>query len=213
MKTARYLSALACGAILSAGVATPTFAATTIAGSVSGISFHGADPGLVVYANPLAFSSFSLNPGETHVVDVLNIGTNEGSVQFFEDTVPYPISVNFAFTDPTGATGAPVNGSTVGYFTFFGSCSLFGSGGGCGAVNWGSPSVFNFGTGGQFSVGLLDASFGTPGNANVQAKFKLISDSTPAVPEPSTWAMLLIGFGAIGAALRRRQQTLTVSYA
>jgi hypothetical protein len=26
------------------------------------------------------------------------------------------------------------------------------------------------------------------------------------VPEPATWAMMLIGFGAIGGALRRRQK-------
>jgi hypothetical protein len=29
------------------------------------------------------------------------------------------------------------------------------------------------------------------------------------VPEPSTWAMMLLGFGAIGASLRRRPQRLT----
>ena len=28
--------------------------------------------------------------------------------------------------------------------------------------------------------------------------------STPAVPEPATWAMMIAGFGAIGVALRRR---------
>jgi hypothetical protein len=27
----------------------------------------------------------------------------------------------------------------------------------------------------------------------------------PAVPEPATWAMLLIGFGAVGATLRSRK--------
>ncbi|WP_299309990.1 PEPxxWA-CTERM sorting domain-containing protein [uncultured Croceicoccus sp.] len=42
--------------------------------------------------------------------------------------------------------------------------------------------------------------------------------STPytpgAVPEPSTWAMMLLGFGAIGYAMRRRQKIATqVSYA
>lgn len=34
------------------------------------------------------------------------------------------------------------------------------------------------------------------------------------VPEPSTWAMMLIGFGFVGGAMRsRRRQKLTVSYA
>ncbi len=30
------------------------------------------------------------------------------------------------------------------------------------------------------------------------------SGSTPAVPEPSTWALMLLGFGAVGWGLRRR---------
>ena len=33
-----------------------------------------------------------------------------------------------------------------------------------------------------------------------------VPPEVPAVPEPSTWAMLLIGFGAIGTALRRRRR-------
>jgi len=35
----------------------------------------------------------------------------------------------------------------------------------------------------------------------------------PAVPEPATWLMMLIGFGAIGSVVRRRRQTIQVSYA
>ena len=33
--------------------------------------------------------------------------------------------------------------------------------------------------------------------------------ATPAVPEPATWAMMLVGFGAIGGTLRRRQKVET----
>ena len=37
---------------------------------------------------------------------------------------------------------------------------------------------------------------------------------TGAVPEPATWAMMLVGFGAVGGALRRRQKVATrVRYA
>lgn len=32
-----------------------------------------------------------------------------------------------------------------------------------------------------------------------------ISNLSSAVPEPSTWAMMLLGFGAIGASMRRRR--------
>lgn len=35
----------------------------------------------------------------------------------------------------------------------------------------------------------------------------------PAVPEPGTWAMMLIGFGAVGVALRRRRKIATLVHA
>lgn len=37
--------------------------------------------------------------------------------------------------------------------------------------------------------------------------------SFAAVPEPSTWLMMILGVGIAGAALRRRRQTVKVSYA
>jgi hypothetical protein len=38
--------------------------------------------------------------------------------------------------------------------------------------------------------------------------------ATPAVPEPATWGMLLIGFGGVGFALRRRKALVAaVSFA
>jgi hypothetical protein len=42
-----------------------------------------------------------------------------------------------------------------------------------------------------------------------------IRGNFPALPEPSTWAMMLLGFGFVGGALRsaKRRQKLTVSYA
>lgn len=36
---------------------------------------------------------------------------------------------------------------------------------------------------------------------------------TPGVPEPGTWALLILGFGSIGAAMRRRSQAVRVSFA
>jgi len=38
------------------------------------------------------------------------------------------------------------------------------------------------------------------------------SDVTPAVPEPATWAMMLGGFGLIGAAMRRRRTDVSVKF-
>jgi hypothetical protein len=41
------------------------------------------------------------------------------------------------------------------------------------------------------------------------------SSSTGAVPEPATWAMMLLGFGFVGGAIRssKRRQKVTASYA
>lgn len=45
------------------------------------------------------------------------------------------------------------------------------------------------------------------------ARFAL-SSASGAVPEPSTWAMMLIGFGAVGGAMRyRRRQKVAASHA
>jgi len=39
------------------------------------------------------------------------------------------------------------------------------------------------------------------------------ADTMGAVPEPSTWALMLLGFGAVGASLRRSKVRTTVAYA
>lgn len=36
---------------------------------------------------------------------------------------------------------------------------------------------------------------------------------SPGVPEPAAWAMMLGGFGLVGAAMRRRKHAMTVTYA
>ena len=82
----------------------------------------------------------------------------------------------------------------------------------------GTPGVFNImgtflvtgGTGyfhragGSFSeVGPLD--FRTQGRGIAIGAF---TGKLDVVPEPATWAMLVTGFGVVGAAARRRRQTV-----
>lgn len=48
---------------------------------------------------------------------------------------------------------------------------------------------------------------------NCDLNFSVTGDFASAVPEPSTWALLILGFGVVGAAMRRKAQRTTVSYA
>lgn len=54
-----------------------------------------------------------------------------------------------------------------------------------------------------FITGTFNSTFDSPNNTD-RAGIVTISAVTPAVPEPGTWLMMLVGFGAVGAALRRR---------
>ena len=55
---------------------------------------------------------------------------------------------------------------------------------------------------GTFTLNIL----GTPGTQNGALSGSVSFASTPAVPEPGTWAMMLLGFGGIGFAMRRRRR-------
>ena len=192
---------LAAAAALS--FATSAQASVTIEGGATGITLNDSDPGLVVWANPVPFGPFTLDLDPStatpawSVVHLLTIGTDETTVNLLEnwqleDVVPHPISIAFSFSTPSGVTGDPVTGETFGVWLID-----------IGKVDWGGPVVFDFGTGGSFSLELFDTHFGTPGSAEVYGKFKLLENS--AVPEPGTWAMMLLGFGAAGYSLRRRR--------
>jgi PEP-CTERM motif len=57
--------------------------------------------------------------------------------------------------------------------------------------------------------------FGSTGNSPYSLGATLTVPPAPngGVPEPATWALTLIGFGAMGAALRRRPRVSSVSFA
>ena len=202
---------LSIGTVLAAaGLATSATAAVTITGQVSSVSASTSDPSLVINAAAVAFPTFTLNNvGDFADFTVLTIGTSETSVDFPDDFTPRPLSVAFSFSRPNGATGAPITGTTVGFYELFSSCGLLA--GGCGSATFNSPSLFTFNNGGQFSVRLSNVTFATPGTANVTGRFTLV---TAPVPEPSTWALMLLGFGAVGAAMRSpARRRVNVSYA
>lgn len=69
---------------------------------------------------------------------------------------------------------------------------------------------YSFGVGSFILNGVNTLSFTEVDNQsflNVGLDNISLVSATGAVPEPSTWAMMLMGFGAIGFSLRRRKQT------
>lgn len=62
-----------------------------------------------------------------------------------------------------------------------------------------------FGTQNSLTVNYLSRGSGSYGGT--------LAFSPEAIPEPATWGMLLIGFGALGMVVRRRKQKTSVGYA
>lgn len=65
-------------------------------------------------------------------------------------------------------------------------------------------------TGRSGTLWLVGASFNNTDNVVDGFKFKQLTYTvaTAPVPEPSTWALLILGFGAVGATLRKRKQQI-----
>ena len=65
---------------------------------------------------------------------------------------------------------------------------------------------------GTWSLYVLDTFAGDEGTIAGGFSLTLVTDAG-VVPEPATWAMMIGGFGAAGAAMRRRRHAVKVSYA
>lgn len=90
------------------------------------------------------------------------------------------------------------------------SCNPFG-GGAC-AVSNANPNLGRAITGRALGANLDELTFSQVVNGSQDLTF---SATISAVPEPSTWAMMLIGFGAVGGAMRaaKRKRKFTLSNA
>lgn len=154
------------------------------AGVAFGIS---ASPAVaVVYTFDLTggkTASFSIDSATTP--DFFSVGTFGNQVSYNN------VMGTFGGTPQTASVGFGSNifaqlnigGTTLG-FTQYGGPDLF-------TLNGNTP-VFNLGT---FNLSSI-----TSGAAQIR-----ISAVTAAVPEPATWAMMIGGFGIVGASMRRRK--------
>ncbi|MBB4618059.1 PEPxxWA-CTERM sorting domain-containing protein [Sphingomonas abaci] len=145
------------------------------------------------------------------------IGSVDGSA-FVQVLADVAITTVFSFTSTTQALGFDLRpyfagelsdaGETVGFLTDTGEMGSF------------TLSSLN-------EVGFLGFSFDTPieqlafyrldneGGADASTAFGIdnVVGYAAAVPEPSSWAMMLVGFAMLGAGARYRRRSATVAYA
>jgi hypothetical protein len=149
-------------------------------------------------------TSFSLDVGNSFTFDFANIlvgsgfGTGEAS-----------LAATLAFLTP--ASDAASTGGDASYLRLGG---IFTGGVVAGSLDWDVPTqIVTAANGTKYSVSFGDLSGATFGaRAVAPVTVKLISG---AVPEPATWALMIVGFGTVGAAMRRRRsaERTTVRFA
>ena len=130
----------------------------------------------------------------------------------FTITGPATLSVTDSFISGDTFT---LSGGVTGITTFYAGAADVRSTGTYGA-SWLNPIYSKFST--VLGAGSYSFSLTGPGQGGVPAGLGVRLDDgdlVGAVPEPAAWALMLIGFGFVGGALRssKRKQKLTVSYA
>lgn len=143
--------------------------------------------------------------------------TVQGGSNFESEFDYYKFTVGTAnstgFFDIDGALGDPSNN-----FGFDSYLRLFDSNGLSLSANddagndpgsfhpWDSRLTYNFSTPGVYAV-RVGSCCESPRNGQYRLHVSLQNAQVnSAVPEPSTWAMMLLGFGAVGFGMRRRRE-------
>ena len=140
--------------------------------------------------------SFTFNAGDLVTLSFVLGGSqrNNGNNDWF---------TRFIFNDVTNVT----NGQGTGLMAAFGPLSgpigpTYTLGGMIGASAPFTTSTFSFRA---TNAGSLRLAFGTTSRDNIGPLLDNVSLSIGAVPEPATWAMMIMGFGLIGGAMRSRK--------
>jgi hypothetical protein len=174
---------------------------------------------LLVLSTPLAAGAYDLSFVANQFFDCCNTGHTMGEFSFGYTTDAVP-TLGSAQTLVTYTGGSSLTGAT---FTFD-TGRVYAAGGAfidAYTIN-GTISSLAAITGIFLNVYESEAGYPTNGpgrafNGNfVVTELKLNATAIPggpgggagAVPEPATWAMMILGFGAAGSALRSRRRTL-----
>jgi hypothetical protein len=188
-----------------AAAAVALFAASAASAATMDFQFDAANSGISISNNHTIcfgscalsaslmtpFSGLSLSQGQSQTFDfaLFNIGRGFGGGSA-------DVTATLAFTVPDA--GPATTGGHGVYGTFGGLITA-------GGLTWSDPvQQFTTADGSKFTVTFNDLTGVTFGNNAIDTVTITADSIAAAVPEPSVWAMLIIGMGMIGAALRRK---------
>jgi hypothetical protein len=188
------LSGLAFTAVFVTDDSTPGATVTT---SATSLNASGSGP-----ANP-THGSLTIN-GHT-----LFLGDDSGSQELFDDGVDQ--TVGHSANNHSNNVTCSVDPEVPGCFGAISSDQLSLSASGVGDGDFGTlpAGMVGFGTLSQFrefDAGFVGFSFDSRADLLVSS----VAMTSDAVPEPAIWGLMILGFGATGAALRRRRGPSTV---
>lgn len=220
------------GALL-ATTAMPLQAATIFSGNDIGASAPGANATAAAAAFDAATSGLQTEDFESFTVVATTNGTSGpgytiSSTGFDTRSIsPCALSLCGDNTTPGGEVFAYSNSANALLtFNFDNPVNAFGAyfGGlqtGSNSLDFGgnSAAINTTQNGGFAFVGFYDPN-NTYSSVTVNIPFDLISVDDvrygfvqSAIPEPGTWAMMILGFGLIGGAMRTRRRKVKINYA
>lgn len=164
-------------------------------------------PGVVVGSSALTYydPAYLQDGPMSRIVNALGNGNGTAGT-----TTTFATTFNLAGFDAMNAT---ISGQVL--FDNFGE--IFLNGNQVGSTATGFDSLTPFGTSNNFfAAGLNTLSFvlhnqGGPEAFQVSGLTVTAAPLAAAVPEPASWALMLVGFGMTGAAVRRRSRAMTVA--
>jgi hypothetical protein len=203
MKLKKLATALAYGALLQSTVA---FAATETVGTSFGFNFSG----------PFALPAFDPALGTLTGVELEVDSSNIVQIDVFDDLQDEPQAFTAtanSYVDFIGPDGANAEGT--GFAEFDGTSAGFGGMEGpievdhvsgtasaldINAYEGASPLEISYSWSGGTSYSITPYDLNVGGYTQGSANFSVVYTYTPTapVPEPSTWAMMLVGFAGLG---------------